>query len=882
MNRNAQKKEQAKADLLGIIVDKSTQWRGRMIKNIGDMLKNYLLADPDMWLCVRKAAQTGLDHMWADIEHEIERNLFNSLQQQANNDELKGPSAPEDRLLETFYSIRSFFLRHYLPHNRSIFGKLNDPVYVIIYIATLLPLHGLRVAVYSVLLLMLLFPGQPDEFQLINFISLAKGMQFLTSGVIAMAKGSMYYFWCYSMHKESLLVCMDTTGPSASGNFGQIVDYFGTIVLVWIAFFCLDYSRSYGNVHVSRGTQDADNTYVPFTDDDQQPFASRQGGRLANLLRYDVICLAFSLIVLFSLTVMSCDVFPDGVFNMHLLSDPQFRGMVYWCCVLYSLLSLPFAVFVIPGLQTILTHSDPTGYNVHGACVAFEIPMGACAFDEGAARDSAWMDRRSDHRITRLAQCAVKVVRTIEKGQEDRGAPGSMYQFGDFTRGLRAKFRERWTRNRQASPAFAEPHIRRRSTMDQNAQASSEERIPPMVLKALMENKTTLDVASVQITEAWERDGRTRFKISVEPHASLDPEGCLDSWTVTRTYGQFRSLFKELGLPRRKFNDAPFPPRQVFGKCDGDRLLMRKLALERWLQRVINEPRAHGEWTGALVKFFSEWDQSDGDQSEDADDASISGTSGFTDGSRPSGMSWTGHMHPFRRKSIIGAASGSHSGVAALPEDGGRLNVDCAQIVSASEDNGRTRFTIEVKQNRHYELEGVAKSWCVDRRFGEFRSLHLKMGISSNFADAPFPSRQVFGKCTGEKLLARRLALDNWLARAIKDPKAENVWASPLADFLAVDSLPAAEGVDVQDDAVTLDSDVAPSVDSEMSIDTYASDMSTLSTPLLHQSSKAALHGSHHGPADVSNDCKVAEREERDREARGTSSATSAAVLPRR
>ena len=52
-----------------------------------------------------------------------------------------------------------------------------------------------------------------------------------------------------------------------------------------------------------------------------------------------------------------------------ILEDYQLRATLYWCRVLYGLLSLPFALFTVPLLFEALTHSRATGYKPNGECV---------------------------------------------------------------------------------------------------------------------------------------------------------------------------------------------------------------------------------------------------------------------------------------------------------------------------------------------------------------------------------------------------------------------------------------------------------------------------------------------------------------------------------
>merc|ERR1719323_1487783 len=97
-----------------------------------------------------------------------------------------------------------------------------------------------------------------------------------------------------------------------------------------------------------------------------------RGGRLKRLLRWDLINFGISGVALVVITLCTCS-FESVVNFRDLQYEAQFKANVFWCIVLYSLLSLPFVIFEIPCLQTVLTHSDVTGFDETGACVAFRL-----------------------------------------------------------------------------------------------------------------------------------------------------------------------------------------------------------------------------------------------------------------------------------------------------------------------------------------------------------------------------------------------------------------------------------------------------------------------------------------------------------------------------
>mmetsp|Transcript_66112 Transcript_66112/g.187760 ORF Transcript_66112/g.187760 Transcript_66112/m.187760 type:complete len:256 (+) Transcript_66112:178-945(+) len=247
-----------------------------------------------------------------------------------------------------------------------------------------MPVPFVRVIFFLIILAMLVYPGPPDEFQLINYILLFKGTQFLNAGLFSMSRGAMQYFLCFSMHKEDLLGCVRSTGPGAKeALWPGIFDYFGSCLLVWIAFSVLPYSKKY-----VRRTYMGRNAILSeedeFMEDEAETvrcccFSWRSvrttGGRLRHLLRYDVKCFLFSLLILFLVTAWtaSLDDTTEGLLEW-IRESPQFKEDFFWCKVLYGMLSLPFLPFMIPIFCQVLTHCEFTGYNERGACVEFSYP----------------------------------------------------------------------------------------------------------------------------------------------------------------------------------------------------------------------------------------------------------------------------------------------------------------------------------------------------------------------------------------------------------------------------------------------------------------------------------------------------------------------------
>mmetsp|Transcript_44130 Transcript_44130/g.116758 ORF Transcript_44130/g.116758 Transcript_44130/m.116758 type:complete len:790 (+) Transcript_44130:117-2486(+) len=345
----------------------------RTLGDLGDVLKENATADPDMWTWVRPLIRTIISSLWEDIEMEIEAGLKIAVLKKPELETEKERRSHDPALARGLrwmgLKIRAFVLSHYLPHNKSIFGRFKDPIYLLMVASTMLPVFGIRVFFFSAILVMLLFPGPPDEFQLINFILIFKGTQFFTTGVILGYFGAISYYACYLFGGDDLRECIDTQGPGAKDWLSSLLfDYVGSMCLVWIAFLALPLSKRHWHSHYVLGSS---------TPVEKPPevycFCLKgvpgRGGRLRRLLRYDLAMFLFS-------SLIFLPVYLAGEHNL----EPSHRTFtrakqtIFWCRILYSIFSLPFVIFVIPGLGRVLTHSVTTGYDSTGACLEFAFP----------------------------------------------------------------------------------------------------------------------------------------------------------------------------------------------------------------------------------------------------------------------------------------------------------------------------------------------------------------------------------------------------------------------------------------------------------------------------------------------------------------------------
>mmetsp|Transcript_32583 Transcript_32583/g.96943 ORF Transcript_32583/g.96943 Transcript_32583/m.96943 type:complete len:473 (-) Transcript_32583:328-1746(-) len=387
-----------------ILLDTTYQVRHQVLSNFRDLLKGSFILDPHTPVLVATYAERVIDMIWADIEEEIERDLEAAICRQLAGDEVEGPKG--GCLCLGLLKIRAVFLHHYLPHNKSIWGKFKDPIYLVIFTIMLVPFSALHFCLMTVLLLMILLPGPPDEFQLLNFIMICKGLQFVSSGLLKCLKGSVVQFACYSAGRDSMLSCINAHGSPSATPLDLLLDYVGTILLTWFAASMLPRSK----VHVSRTLRCRKDVSEQ---DEEEASKRRAGHRLHILLKYDLMCFGISLVLLAILTVSLC-----GRMQLRdLLCDPQFSSNIFWCSVLWSLSTLPFLPLNISWLFVAFSRSAPTGFNAQGACVGFLIP---------------WKEPESESSFSRLVSSAKQASKAVM----DQDSTNSNKATGDYPYGI--------------------------------------------------------------------------------------------------------------------------------------------------------------------------------------------------------------------------------------------------------------------------------------------------------------------------------------------------------------------------------------------------------------------------------------------------------------
>ena len=259
------------------------------------------LSDPDMWTGVRDRSGRLIDLFWDDLTLYIESVVFDAKEQLLNRaaDHKALEEMGEQPMCCTPSWFRAKLLYHYLPFDISIFGQIKNPLFLLMTLLSITPMFGIRVAFFSLMLLCIVAGRPPDEYQLVTFILTFKGAQFLSSGVFMACVAAVKYYMCV---KPGGHHTCDTEGPGVSQDLvTSSVDFFGSCLLVWIAFLLLPCSRSFG------GTRDLSEDLESHGKSSSccEDYDQKRGGRLAGLLGYDLCCFLSSCDFLFP-TYLAC------------------------------------------------------------------------------------------------------------------------------------------------------------------------------------------------------------------------------------------------------------------------------------------------------------------------------------------------------------------------------------------------------------------------------------------------------------------------------------------------------------------------------------------------------------------------------------------------
>lgn len=343
------------------VVRVSRPMRHKVLQSVRDNIKAVALADPDMCECLKRPIETTINASWEEFMVTLDMSLRDSWEQTLVMTSHKDLADVGD---EPFFLTpcwwRSKVLYALAPFDRSILGQLKDPLFYLCMILALTTRFGVRIAWFTVLLFFVVV-GKPDEFQLVQYITLIKSTFFLTGGIYGGIYNIVFYITC--VKPDGTHTCSEFPAHRLDIT-SEAIDVFGTCLLAWTAFLLVPCS-------VQHGWGSMDNK-----EQDRRRF---RYGSLQKVMGYDFACILVGASIFWALAYVDAyghvcrgagqDCFTNGEL-------PPVRNWDYARAILFSrlilaILSMPFLMFRLPGLGSILTKVTVTGYNRQGRCVAF-------------------------------------------------------------------------------------------------------------------------------------------------------------------------------------------------------------------------------------------------------------------------------------------------------------------------------------------------------------------------------------------------------------------------------------------------------------------------------------------------------------------------------
>lgn len=301
-----------------------------------------LVEDPDMPRCISRGKDTAIDLLWPDARAEIMWELAVMIDGK-KTDVIDDTRPGKD-------CVRAFLRYHLLPYNKSFWGKVRDPVYIITTLVSLIPISGVCQIFY---MLMFFLIDKKDEYQLLSFILMFKGTQFISHGILRTIIGYFQFLSCVSAAGRSDHSCAED-GPGTAGSVYVILfTYVVQVVMVWLAFLLLPYSED-------KGRSQLRSLAYEHGQGENRSSLRQNGGWMLRLMILDIV--VFGLIFAVLIVV---------IIRRGKLDDWTVEHALFSCQVVYGYMSMPFFIFTVPYIQIILTHSVPTGYDEKGRCQKF-------------------------------------------------------------------------------------------------------------------------------------------------------------------------------------------------------------------------------------------------------------------------------------------------------------------------------------------------------------------------------------------------------------------------------------------------------------------------------------------------------------------------------
>jgi len=244
--------------------------------------------------------------------------------------------------------VRAWILYTLSPYDKSFWENLHNPWYIALTLVGLVPTVGILWWIF-----LFVIHNKRDEYQLCQFIVGFQTAKFFSQGWFSLIRGAFSYYVCAN---KEIATC-DIDGPRVS-EYTDVLGFTFQIILVWLTFFILPYSEPCYQV------EHEEHLYLLDLEgkNDRSRAALRakvrlgRGGRLMHLFWYDTF-------TVFLIVALGSVAFFLGQRNWQLLTS------FYWLRTIYGLLALPFVLFKLPIMGSLLTPTKGTGYNKYGKTV---------------------------------------------------------------------------------------------------------------------------------------------------------------------------------------------------------------------------------------------------------------------------------------------------------------------------------------------------------------------------------------------------------------------------------------------------------------------------------------------------------------------------------
>eukprot|EP00927_Polykrikos_kofoidii_P016836 TRINITY_DN17637_c0_g2_i1.p1 TRINITY_DN17637_c0_g2~~TRINITY_DN17637_c0_g2_i1.p1 ORF type:complete len:648 (-),score=95.69 TRINITY_DN17637_c0_g2_i1:115-2058(-) len=347
-------------------------------------LAKELLEDPDMPRCVSGAKDRIVDAMWPDVREEI---LW-EVAWQLDSYSIMPKNAPLEHGNENPQQAKTncllAFLRYHLfPNDKSFWGTLRDPWWLLYNALSILPHAAVVPATFVFQFLVI---DKSDEFQLVDFILRLKGLQFFSQGIMRCAIGYYLYFMCVTAPGDEREHICEHHGPGLMGSYPTVIAaWLIQLLLMWTAYFFLRCSDKKGrkllhsDIHEDVGIE--------------RP----RGGHLFRFMVYDLACFILCLIIFLSALISSKNNFDHWTL----------KHTLYACQILSGYLAVPFFLLKLPLLDRALTHATKTAYDSQGRCCHPAPSRKSCSHGSDAGERC---DRQSAEMNSDATPCGGKAV----------------------------------------------------------------------------------------------------------------------------------------------------------------------------------------------------------------------------------------------------------------------------------------------------------------------------------------------------------------------------------------------------------------------------------------------------------------------------------------